>query len=127
MTHTVEPPPEYTDPQDTRNTISCIEMGPRPLYNSATMGRRRSMNTELPNQAALAPQDVALVLRPSRLLSFTRTASLGDNILRNSISRRHSRSAENLVLHAENIGESSVINLGMDYDVKEHVNESSVI
>lgn len=127
------PPPEYTDSQNDRNALSCIEIGPRPLYNSATMERRRSLNTEQP--PPVHPQDVALLLRPSRLLTFNRTMSLGDavvdNVLRNS-TRRHSRSVENLVLNAEQIGRSSLIDINFASsdscnNKEEHINESSVI
>lgn len=128
------PPPEYADSE--RNALSCIEIGPRPLYNSATMERRRSLNTEQPlnAQQSVHPQDVALLLRPSRLLTFSRTMSLGDavvdNVLRNSM-RRHSRSVENLVLNAEQIGRSSLIDINLTADScstkEEHMNESSVI
>lgn len=131
------PPPEYADSQNERNALSCIEIGPRPLYNSATMERRRSLNAseQPPNtQQSVHPQDVALLLRPSRLLTFNRTMSLGDavvdNVLRNS-TRRHSRSVENLVLNAEQIGRSSLIDINLFEDScstkEEHINESSVI
>lgn len=102
------------------------------------MERRRSLNvSEQPPNTQLTPvhpQDVALLLRPSRLLTFNRTMSLGDavvdNVLRNS-SRRHSRSVENLVLNAEQIGRSSLIDINLTEDScstkDEHINESSVI
>lgn len=126
------PPPEYNDSQNERNALSCIEIGPRPLYNSATMERRRSLNTEQPPNApqAVHPQDVALLLRPSRLLTFNRTMSLGDavvdNVLRNSM-RRHSRSVENLVLNAEQIGRSSLIDINFTTEDNCCTKESSVI
>lgn len=115
------PPPDYHDHTiDPRGgTVSCIEMGPRPMYNSATMERRRipaetpAVQTS-PSQP-IQPQDVALLLRPSRLMTFSRTMSLGENVLTDNVlrgsTRRHSRSVENLVLNAENIGRSSIINL----------------
>ncbi|XP_063696615.1 sodium-dependent transporter bedraggled [Culicoides brevitarsis] len=131
------PPPEYADSQNERNALSCIEIGPRPLYNSSTMERRRSLNNNVASTEqtpSVHPQDVALLLRPSRLLAFNRTMSLGDavvdNVLRNS-TRRHSRSVENLVLNAEQIGRSSLINIHLTDDSsitkEDHINESSVI
>lgn len=128
------PPPDYQDNSASRNeTVSCIEMGPRPMFNSATMERRRLAN-QLVDQAAnqpVQPQDVALLLRPSRLMTFSRTMSLGEavigeNILRSS-TRRHSRSVENLVLNAEGIGRSSIINLSSSSKDDINVGSQSVI
>lgn len=127
------PPPDYHDNiAESRNeTVSCIEMGPRPMFNSATMERRRIPNPDQTNSQPVQPQDVALLLRPSRLMSFSRTMSLGDavitdNMLRNS-TRRHSRSVENLVLNAETIGRSSIINLTNSSKDDINVGSQSVI
>lgn len=106
------PPPEYVQqhqqqPTDASRTVvvSCIEMGPRPMYNSATMERRHRSATEQQRSGTeptqpVQPQDVALLLRPSRLLSFSRTMSLGDAAATGDacMNRRHSRSVEDLVL-----------------------------
>lgn len=109
------PPPDYhhqNRQQSAQNadrrtvTVSCIEMGPRPMYNSSTMERRhRSSNAPTTAQQSsqpVQPQDVALLLRPGRLLPpyNQRTMSLGDAGIQreDSINRRHSRSVENLIL-----------------------------
>lgn len=72
--------------------------------------------TELTNRSrTLTAHDVAQLLRPSDL-QYQRAASLGtyvehDRILRHSLQKELSRSAENLVLNAAPVGESSIIDL----------------
>jgi hypothetical protein len=108
-----------SDGLDTRNTIAGTEMGPRALYNSETLGRRRSLNNET-NSQTMTANDVVQILRPttaaSRMISnIARTPSLGynnvDNMVRTALNRRHSRSVENLVLAAAPVGESSIVML----------------
>lgn len=87
------------------------------LNNRHTIDTHRQFQTtELTNRSrTLTAQDVAQLLRPSDL-QYQRAASLGtyveqDRILRNSLQKELSRSAENLVLNAAPVGESSIIDL----------------
>lgn len=96
-------------------------MGPRPMYNSSTMERRHrstgstgigvggggvgggvlSPNSVQNAALPIQPQDVALLLRPGRLLPYNqRTMSLGDAGIQRDAhdERRHSRSVEDLIL-----------------------------
>lgn len=84
--------------------------------NNTIDSHRQIQTTELTNLSrTLTAQDVAQLLRPSDL-QYQRAASLGtyveqDRILRNSLQKELSRSAENLVLNAAPVGESSIIDL----------------
>lgn len=84
--------------------------------NNTIDSHRQIQTTELTNRSrTLTAQDVAQLLRPSDL-QYQRAASLGtyveqDRILRNSLQKELSRSAENLVLNAAPVGESSIIDL----------------
>lgn len=84
--------------------------------NNTIDSQRQIQTTELTNRSrTLTAQDVAQLLRPSDL-QYQRAASLGtyveqDRILRNSLQKELSRSAENLVLNAAPVGESSIIDL----------------
>lgn len=106
-------PPAYStvrmDLQHERRGISLDNR------NSAD-SHRQFQTTELTNRSrTLTAHDVAQLLRPSDL-QYQRAASLGsyveqDRILRNSLQKELSRSAENLVLNAAPVGESSIIDL----------------
>lgn len=85
--------------------------------NNTIDSHRQIETTELSSNQSrtLTAQDVAQLLRPSDL-QYQRAASLGtyveqDRILRNSLQKELSRSAENLVLNAAPVGESSIIDL----------------
>lgn len=95
------------------------DTGHHPLqisFNNTIDSHRQIQTTELTNRShMLTAQDVAQLLRPGDL-QYQRAASLGtyveqDRILRNSLQKELSRSAENLVLNAAPVGESSIIDL----------------
>jgi solute carrier family 6 (neurotransmitter transporter), invertebrate len=102
---------------------SDVAMGPRVLFNSETLGRRRSLNTDISNASTLTPRDVSQFLRPSQQATaqqaqesaasnVSHSLSLVRDTLRSSLTRaRPTRSVENLVMAAAPLGDSSIINL----------------
>jgi solute carrier family 6 (neurotransmitter transporter), invertebrate len=96
-----------------------VAMGPRVLFNSETLGRRRSLNTDISNASTLTPRDISQFLRSSQQaaapqtdLATSNSLSLVRDTLRSSLTRsRPSRSVENLVMAAAPLGDSSIINL----------------
>lgn len=114
------------------------EIGPRVLYNSHTHRNhtlelhRRTTSADLtPAQRAqtLTARDVAQLLRPSIQAPFQRASSLGacvDQAMRDCLLRSLSRSAENLVLNAAPLGDSTAIVIRSSYSDDEQTKTSVI-